>query len=55
MSTRRAKGKSIRFAGSEIKITRPIFKTLMLMYQSKANLGVKILFGKITLSFRARN
>ena len=27
---------------------RPIFKTEMLMYQSKANLDVKILFGNIT-------
>ena len=27
---------------------RPIFKTEMLMYQSKANLDEKILFGNIT-------
>ena len=27
---------------------RPIFKTEMLIYQSKANLDEKILFGKIT-------
>ena len=27
---------------------RPIFKTEMLIYQSKAKLDVKILFGKIT-------
>ena len=27
---------------------QPIFKTEMLIYQSKANLGVKILFDKIT-------
>ena len=27
---------------------RPIFKTKMLIYHSKANLYVKILFGKIT-------
>ena len=35
-------------AGSEIKITQPIFKTKILIYQSKANLAMKILFGKVT-------
>ena len=31
-----------------VKIIRPIFKTKMLIHQLKANLDVKILFGKIT-------
>ena len=34
--------------GCEIKSMLPIFKTRMLIYQSKTNLDVKILFGKIT-------
>ena len=34
--------------GCEIKSTRPIFKTEMLIYQSQANLDEKIVFGKIT-------
>ena len=36
-----------RLTGSVIKSMRPIFKTEMLIYQSKANLDQKILFGKI--------
>ena len=31
-----------------MKIMRPIFKTKMLIYQLKANLDEKFLFGKIT-------
>ena len=38
----------MHLAGCEIKSMRPIFKTEMLIYQSKANLDEKILFGKIT-------
>ena len=34
--------------GYEIKSLRPIFKTEMVINQSKANLDEKILFGKIT-------
>ena len=34
--------------GYEIKSMRPIFKTAMLVYQSKASLDEKFLFGKIT-------
>ena len=34
--------------GYEIKNMRLIIKTYMLFYQSKANLDVKILFGKIS-------
>ena len=34
-------------AGCGIKSMRPIFKTEMFIYQSKANLDEKILFGKI--------
>ena len=37
-----------RLAGCEIKSMRPIFKTKLLIYQSKANLDEKILFGNIT-------
>ena len=37
-----------RLAGCGIKSMRPIFKTEMLIYQSKANLDEKILFGNIT-------
>ena len=37
-----------RLAGSEIKSMRRIFKTKMLIVQSKANFEEKILFGKIT-------
>ena len=37
-----------RLAGCGIKSTGPILKTEMLLYQSKANLDLKILFGKIT-------
>ena len=39
---------STRLMGCEIKSMRPIFKTEMLIYQSKANLDEKILFAKIT-------
>ena len=38
--------KFTRSAGDGIK--RPIFKTVMLIYQSKANLDGKILLGEIT-------
>ena len=38
-----------RLEGCEIKSMRPIFETKMLIYQSKANLDGKVLFGKITL------
>ena len=37
-----------RLAGCVIKSMRPIFKTEMLIYQLKANLDERILFGKIT-------
>ena len=37
-----------RLAGCEIKSMRPIFKTEILIYQSKANSDEKILLGKIT-------
>ena len=36
-----------RLEGYGIKSMCPIFKTKMLIYQSKANLDVKILFGNI--------
>ena len=36
----------MRWAGCEIKSVRPIFKTKMFIYQSKANLDEKTLFGK---------
>ena len=39
--------KFARLEGCEIKSMRPIFKTEMIIYQSKANLDEKILFGKI--------
>ena len=39
--------KCMRLEGCEIKSMRPIFKTEMLIYQSKANLDEKILFFKI--------
>ena len=35
-------------AGFEINITHQILKTKVLMCQSMANLGVEILFGKVT-------
>ena len=41
----------MRLAGCENRSMRPIFKNEMLIYQSKANLDVKISFGKITLHF----
>ena len=40
--------KILPLAGCGIKSMRPIFKTEMLIYQSKANLDEAILFGKIT-------
>ena len=40
--------KFTRLTGFEIKSMRPIFRTKMLICQSKANLDEKILFGKIT-------
>ena len=40
--------KFIRFAGCGIKSMWPIFKTEMLIYQSKANLDEEISFCKIT-------
>ena len=40
--------KLTRVVDCEIKSMRPIFKTEILIYQSKANLDGKILFGKIT-------
>ena len=46
--------KFTRLTGCEIKCMRPIFKTEMLIYQSKANLDKKILLGKITHQFRPR-
>ena len=39
--------KFTRLAGYGIKSMRPIFKTKVLIYQSKANLNGKILLGKI--------
>ena len=45
--TGRVKRKFVRLAGCEIKSMRPIFKTDLLFYRSKANLDEKILFGKI--------
>ena len=38
----------IHLAGCRIKGMWPIFKPETLIYQSKANLDVKILFGRIT-------
>ena len=35
-------------AGCKIRSMRPIFKTEMLIHQSKANIDETILFGKIT-------
>ena len=43
-----SQNKFTRLVGCGIKSMGPIFKTKMLIYQSKANLNVKILFGKIT-------
>ena len=40
--------KFMRLAGYGLKSIRPIFKTKMFIYQSTANLDVKILSGKIT-------
>ena len=37
-----------RLASYGVKSMRPIFKTKMLIYQSKANLDQKIIFGKFT-------
>ena len=42
------KSKLARFLGFGIKNTRPIFKTEILICQSKANIDMKLLFGKIT-------
>ena len=39
--------KVTRFAGYGMKNMRPTFKTEMLVYQSRANLDEKSLFGKI--------
>ena len=39
--------KFTRLASCEMKITTPIFNTEMFIYQSKANLDEKILFGKV--------
>ena len=49
--------KFTRLAGDGIKSMRPIFKSKQLIYQSKANLNEKILFGKIThhLDAKIRN
>ena len=38
----------MRLEGCDVKRMWPIFKTEILIYQSKANLNEKILFGKIT-------
>ena len=38
-----------------IKSMWPLFKTEMLIYQSKANLDEKILFGKLTHHLRSNN
>ena len=43
-----SKKKFMRLEGLWSRSTWPIFKTKMLIYQSKANLDEKILFGKIT-------
>ena len=43
--------KFTRLAGCDLKSRRPIFKTESLIYQLKANLHEKILFGKITHHF----
>ena len=43
-----AKKKLTRFAGNGIKNMRAIFKTKMLIYQSKINLDERVLFAKIT-------
>ena len=40
--------KFTRLAGCKIRSTRLIFKTKMLIYQSKAKLDKKVLFGNIT-------
>ena len=40
--------KFTRLAGCEMQIMRPIFKTEMFIYQSKANVDEKILCGEIT-------
>ena len=40
--------KFTRLASYGIKSMRPIFKTKTLVFQSKANIDEKILFGKIT-------
>ena len=40
--------KVTRLTGCEIKSTRLIFKTELLIDQSKANFDEKVLFGKIT-------
>ena len=37
-----------RLVGCWIKSMRPIFKTEMFIYQSKANLDESVLFGQIT-------
>ena len=41
-------GEFKRFAGYGVKSMWPIFKTKMLIFQSKASLDEKVLFGKIT-------
>ena len=47
--------KFTRLAGCEIKNMRLIFINEMSIYQSKANLDEKILFGEITHHFGPRN
>ena len=42
-----SKKKFTSLQGCGVKSMRPIVETSMLIYQSKANLDVKILFGKI--------
>ena len=46
---RRVSKKVLTFGGLLIKKYVAIFKPEMFIYQSKANLGQKILFGKITI------
>ena len=41
-----------RLEGCGVKSVRPIFKTEMLIYQSKVNLDEKILFGALILQTR---
>ena len=51
MHYRESQKKFMRLAGYGMKNMRLILKIEMLIYQSKANLEKKILFGKITHGF----